>query len=299
VRRSVWPRVKLAVQLPDRALFQLPRRQLCGQVLAVFERIEPSHHATGGEFRVERADRGRDGEGLRRSRLGVRVSSRDRHDRERWHRAARATSLDGTISVGVLDAATGDSFLPLSGGMNAPDGGTTGYGVISVIPITCQDSALPGATIASSHAGPDAVTSYLVKGVPSTQATMTDASGVGSIANHATGRTTVTVKVEGKRIGSADAIVRRLPHAGRSTSHALSDRGSSWRVASLTCSRVERSHLAVRSALPRRGAYTAGPRCQRLQGSKMPIAPMMLSPRRPMPHSRVRSSRPVSGEPPE
>jgi hypothetical protein len=67
------------------------------------------------------------------------------------------------------------------------------------------------------------VTSYLVKNLPSTKATMTDASGVGSIANHAAGRTTVTVSLEGKRIGSADAIVRpgfltlvNLPHLERS-----------------------------------------------------------------------------------
>lgn len=118
------------------------------------------------------------------------------------------------VTLQVLDTATASAFqtlaggVPLSDGGALPDGGTTQYGALAVLPRSCKNGVVAGATVTSSNAGAAAVTSYLVKGVPSKTATATDSTGIAAIVDHARGHTTVTVKVGTKTLGSADVIVR-------------------------------------------------------------------------------------------
>jgi len=118
------------------------------------------------------------------------------------------------LTLQVLDTTTAAAFQTLAGGVPLSDGGTlsdggpTPYGALAVLPRSCKGAVVAGATVTSSNAGAAAVTSYLVKGVPSKTATATDSTGIAAIVDHARGHTTVTVKVGTKTLGTADVIVR-------------------------------------------------------------------------------------------
>jgi hypothetical protein len=78
----------------------------------------------------------------------------------------RTIDLTGTTLVQVLSTTDGDNLTRLAGGSALTD---SKYGSLVVVTTTCDETAFPGATIASSQAGVDAVTSYLIDGLPSKQ----------------------------------------------------------------------------------------------------------------------------------
>lgn len=125
-------------------------------------------------------------------------------------------SAYANITLQVLDTATAAAFQTLAGGAPFPDGGVpdgsapdggAGLGALSVLPRSCKNSVLAGATVTSSNAGSSASTSYLAKGIPSATATATDSTGIVAIVDHAVGTTTVTVKLGTTTLGTADVIV--------------------------------------------------------------------------------------------
>jgi hypothetical protein len=120
-----------------------------------------------------------------------------------FHR--RTVDLTGITTVPLLDTKTGDSLTKLAGGTTLTD---SNYGSLIVSPTSCDDTGLPGAAISSSHAGPDAVTSYLIDGVPSLSATKTGPAAIGEIVSHAPGKTTAKVMYGDKVLATTEVIVR-------------------------------------------------------------------------------------------
>jgi hypothetical protein len=105
----------------------------------------------------------------------------------------------------VLDTNTANAFITLAGSAGVPDGSTPTLGSMGVQAQSCANFVLAGVTFESSAGG---VVSYLAGGIPSMTATATNESGQGGIVDVPAGPVTVTMKRDGKRLGSTDVFVR-------------------------------------------------------------------------------------------
>jgi hypothetical protein len=105
----------------------------------------------------------------------------------------------------VLDTKTAAAFIALAGSAGAPDGSAPTLGSLGVQAQSCANFLLAGVTFESSAGG---VVSYIAGGIPSMTAKATNESGQGGIVDVPPGPVTVTMKRDGKRLGSTDVFVR-------------------------------------------------------------------------------------------
>jgi hypothetical protein len=88
-------------------------------------------------------------------------------------------------------------------------GADSGAGMIFLGVYDCNDHRAPGVTFGISNPGPTTIVFYLANGFPSTSATTTDNKlGGGGVINVPAGTSMLTATLNGRRIGSANVVVR-------------------------------------------------------------------------------------------
>jgi len=119
---------------------------------------------------------------------------------------ARAMLEGGTLTLGLLDSATGDALRGVLGTTQDQ----TSVGLLSVFPRTCQNRGVAGVTAESSAADVHTIRQYQAGAAPSVDATATDVTGVAVFGDHPAGPTSVAVKdtISGVVIGTAELVVR-------------------------------------------------------------------------------------------
>jgi len=109
--------------------------------------------------------------------------------------APASSPILSTATWGALNAAVGITPDPKSG-------------YLAFETTDCGGFALSGATVSVSTATSATGSAFLVGGVPSTTATMTDPSGIGSLVNIPQGPATLTGKLGGMIFSSQDLLFR-------------------------------------------------------------------------------------------
>jgi hypothetical protein len=88
-------------------------------------------------------------------------------------------------------------------------GPDSGAGMIFLGVYDCNDHRAPGVAFAISNPGPTTIVFYLANGFPSTSAAATDNKlGGGGVINVPAGTSMLTATLNGRKIGSANVVVR-------------------------------------------------------------------------------------------